>query len=471
MRLLPALLLLVGLLSPFAQEAAAAPRPRPVAQIQDSRRDGAPPPIPEPSRVVAIGSFQTAIGCPANDDPTCTLTDLTDDGGVWSGSFLLPPGQYDYRALATTPDGDVSLGEDGDPDGQDVSFTVTSPTGGAYFLYDTHTGEVSATAYDQELTVQIDALGVFALRPIENDEYEIFLTAPAGVYPYQIQANGEPIGTPDEINLGAGSRVHIVAGADGETIVKETVEVAALTVLKTDDAGQSLAGSCFALFASQDDIVNQACDADDGTDDGSTLLFFPDGVEPGTLELAETLVPEGQEAAEDQDVQVGPGGQTVTVQVAAGDGEPDDAGEGDEPTSTSDGRTIQDGDDPTESAAADDVVIDGGDDGDAGDDDGLTLRLETRDGATGETVEGACFRVETQTDEVCDDDDDASDGFVTLEGVDQGTYTVTETRPPDGYLSVGGFGLDIFAGGGEEYFIPHDADPVAPADDDDQTET
>ncbi|MEJ7763194.1 MAG: hypothetical protein WKF80_10430, partial [Thermomicrobiales bacterium] len=206
-RVFTALLLLAGVLSPFAQQAGARPGSRPVAQIQDSRRDGAPPPIPEPSRVVAIGSFQTAIGCPANDDPTCTLTELADDGGIWSGSFLLPPGQYDYRALAMTADGDVSLGEDGDPDGQDVTFTVTSPEGGAYFVYDTHTGEVSATAYDQELTLQIDALGVFALQPIENGEYEVFLTSPAGLYPYQVQVNGEPVVEPDgepvQINLGA----------------------------------------------------------------------------------------------------------------------------------------------------------------------------------------------------------------------------------------------------------------------------
>ncbi|MEJ7762424.1 MAG: SpaA isopeptide-forming pilin-related protein, partial [Thermomicrobiales bacterium] len=278
----------------------------------------------------------------------------------------------------------------------------------------------------------------------------------------------EPDGEPVQINLGADSRVHIVVDDEGQTLVKETVDPAALTVLKTDDAGQSLAGACFALFGDGDDLVNQACDADDGTDDGSTLLFFPNGVDPGTLQLVETLVPEGQEAAGDQDVQVGPGGQTVTVQVAAAGG--DDTGEdtvdGDEPTATVEDRTIRDGDDPTETSTGDDVVIDGGDD----DDGGITLRLETRDGATGETVEGACFRVETQTDEVCDDDDDVSDGFVTLEGVEPGNYTVTETTPPDGYLPVGSFSLDVFAGGGEEYFIPHAVDPAA-AEDDDPTET
>ncbi|HEV2109582.1 MAG TPA: SpaA isopeptide-forming pilin-related protein [Thermomicrobiales bacterium] len=452
------LLLAAGILAPFAQVAAATPRPLPLAAIPSNaaQRSDAPPPIPEPTRVVATGSFQTALGCPANNDPTCAASELTDDGGIWSESFLLPPGQYTYRAFVETPEGDFSLGQGGDPNGSDVTFTVQGDGGGAYFLYDTHEGEVSATPFSEQYVLSVEQLGDFALRPIDNNRYEVFLTSPAGQFPYEVLVNGEPVASDEQINLGFDSRVHIVVDASGETLVKEAIETAAVTVVKTDESDRPLPGSCFALYEGQNTLVNQACDIDDGAEDGQTLLFFPNGVEPGAYDLVETLVPDGQAAAEDQTIQVTTGSQTVEVQVADDAAPGDDGGDdtirtgGETPTEDA-SRVIRDSDETPEPEVTDEP------------DEGLTLELESRDRATGETVPGACYQVETQTDEVCDEDDGDEDGFVNLEGVEPGSYTVTETRPPDGYLSVGSFPLDIFTGGGEEYYIPHDPDPDAEA--------
>jgi uncharacterized surface anchored protein len=464
--LLTALLLVAGIFAPLAQVAGATPRSVPLASLPSNiaQRDDAPPPIPEPTRVVAIGSFQTALGCPANNDPTCAASELTDDGGIWSGSFLLPAGQYTYRAFVETPEGDFSLGQGADPDGRDVTFTVQGDGGGAYFVYDTHEGEVSATPFSDQYVLSVQQLGDFPLRPIENNRYEVFLTSPAGQFPYEVLVNGEPVASGEQINLGFQSRVHIVVDASGETLVKEAIETAAVTVVKTDESGTPLPGSCFALYEGQNTLINQACDIDDGAEDGETLLFFPNGVEPGTYDLVETLVPDGQAAAEDQTVQVTPGTQTVQVEVAT-DAAPEDEDDGGDTirtggeTPTEDpSRTIRDQDEATEPAATEEP------------EGAITLELESRDRATGETIPGACFRVETQTDEVCDGDDGDEDGFVNLEGVEPGSYTVTETRPPDGYLSVGSFPLDVFAGGGEEYYIPHDPDPDA-ATTDEPTET
>ena len=335
------------------------------------------------------------------------------------------------------------------PDGQDITFTVQGTGGGAYFVYDTHLGEVSATPFPAQYVLSIEQLGDYTLRPIANNRYEVYLTSPAGQFPYQVFATGEPVGPGEAINLDVQARVHIIVDANGETLVKETVEPAAVTVVKTDDGGAPLAGSCFALYEGQNTLANQACDGDDGAEDGETLLFFPNGVEPGSFELVETLVPDGQTASDDQTVQVTAGVQTVQVQVSATADETSTAPANDtirtggETPATDATRTIR-------SANATDTAA-----------PGLTLELESRDRGSGETIPGACFQVETQTDEVCDDDDGAEDGFVNLEDVAPGSYTVTETRPPDGYLSVGSFPLEVFAGEGEEYYIPHDVDPAA----------
>lgn len=459
LRLLATLLLAAGIFAPFAQLAAASPRAMPLAAVPATaaQRDGAPPPIPEPTRVVATGSFQSELGCPTDNDPTCNVSELPDDGGVWEESFLLPAGQYTYRAFVETPEGDFSLGENGDPEGEDITFTVQGTGGGAYFVYDTHLGEVSATPFPAQYVLSIEQLGDYTLRPIANNRYEVYLTSPAGQFPYDVLANSEVVGSGEAINLDAQARVYIVVDAIGQTLIKETVETASVTVVKTDESGTPLAGSCFALYEGQNTLANQACDDDDGAADGQTQLFFPNGVEPGQFDLVETLVPEGQPAAEDQTNQVASGTQTVQVQVEAaadetppsGTGDNDSIRTGGETPTTDATRTIRDSDGAATETETTTASV------------GLNLELESRDRASDETVPGACFQVETQTGEICDDDDGDEDGFVNLEGVAPGSYTVTETRPPDGYLTVGSFPLDVFAGQGEEYYIPHDIDPAA----------
>lgn len=454
LRLVATLFLAAGILAPFGQVAAATPLALPLAAIPAgaAQRDGAPPPVPEPTRVVATGSFQSELGCPSDDDPTCAVSQLPDDGGVWEESFLLPAGQYTYRAFVETPDGDFSLGQNGDPDGQDITFAVQGSGGGAYFVYDTHLGEVSATPFPAQYVLSIDQLGDYTLRPIANNRYEVYLTSPAGQFPYQVQENGEPVGPGDAINLDVQARVHIIVDADGQTLTKETVATAAVTVAKSDASGSPLTGSCFALYGGQNALANQACDGDDGAADGETLLFFPNGVVPGAFDLIETRVPDGQPASDDQTVQVTSGNQTVQAEVAPTAGEtPDTSPSGDDTIRTG-------GETPTDEATR--TIRDG--DASETPASGLTLELESRDRASGETVPGACFQVETQTDAVCDEDDGDEDGFVNLEDVEPGSYTVTETRPPDGYLTVGSFPLDVFAGeAGQQYYIPHDADPAA----------
>jgi hypothetical protein len=91
-----ALSLLVGLavpLSPLTGPASAAAwQGRPL-----------PPPLPAPVRVALSGSFQTALGCPADFDPTCPQTQLEDNGdGSWSTVLPVPPGDYVFRVVASS---------------------------------------------------------------------------------------------------------------------------------------------------------------------------------------------------------------------------------------------------------------------------------------------------------------------------------------------------------------------------------
>lgn len=53
-----------------------------------------------PTAVTAAGSFQSELGCPGDWQPECTTTALADaDGdGVWTGTFLVPAGSWEYKA-------------------------------------------------------------------------------------------------------------------------------------------------------------------------------------------------------------------------------------------------------------------------------------------------------------------------------------------------------------------------------------
>src|SRR3954447_5804037 len=104
--------LLVSLAAPFAPVAAAQPG------------SPLPPPLPAPNRVALAGSFQTALGCAADFDPTCPQTQLQNNrDGSFSAVLPIPPGDYTFRVVASS-DQDRSLGAGGDPDGDDLTLSV-----------------------------------------------------------------------------------------------------------------------------------------------------------------------------------------------------------------------------------------------------------------------------------------------------------------------------------------------------------
>jgi len=271
-----------------------------------------PPSLPKPTSVVVVGDFQDELGCPQDNDPTCPATALTENRGIWIGSFPIPPGTHSFRLVATS-DAERSLGQGADPNGPDLVVTVSEGTATVYVEYNPSTGRIIAAPRPVRAQVSSDA-GTIELRPIEHGRFEGYFDAPAGTVPFKVLLNGQPV-VEDQIELDQDSRVHIVVAADGTIVTIETVTPAALTVTRTNTNGAAVPGSCFAVLAADGNLASQTCDADDGVADGLTTIAFPNGLQAGSYTLRETLAPEGATPAPDQPVELVAGDNRVTVAI------------------------------------------------------------------------------------------------------------------------------------------------------------
>ncbi|MCC6315040.1 MAG: hypothetical protein IT337_13630, partial [Thermomicrobiales bacterium] len=311
---LTALAFLLGLLAPLTPGTLA---PLPAAA---QRAPALPPPLAAPVQVAAVGDFQTALGCPADDDPDCHQSQLDDTGsGMWSVFLPIPPGNYRLRIVARA-DRDVSLGQGGDPDGADIALDMPNDAAGAYISYDANTGAIVAkpAAHDVELTTDLGDR--IAMGPARRG-YRATFDAQAGTYGVQILVDGEPVAQ-DQISLDTPQRVIFETDASGQVTNKDIVPSATLTVTRTGASGAPAPGACFAVTRGNT-LVGQACDGDDGQVDGQTRVRFPDGIESNAYDLIETRTPEGQSPAEPQRIDLGPGPNTASVTAPGGQaGEP-----------------------------------------------------------------------------------------------------------------------------------------------------
>ncbi|HQY31511.1 MAG TPA: SpaA isopeptide-forming pilin-related protein, partial [Thermomicrobiales bacterium] len=376
--------------------------------VSAQQQDNTPPPFPAPSSVSVIGNFQAALGCPADNDPTCTITSLQlDDFGVWSGTFTIPPGSYSYRIVANA-DQQRSLGEDADPNGNDIDLDVPDDSTGTFFSYNQRTGEIYAASISQLTELQTD----FGTQPMfpEKDGDKFFAIVdgdPGTAFTAQVLVNGEPTGDPGQFTIGSGSRIRITSNANGRLDSKD-IEPVVLNITKTDDQGNALTGSCFSVYDG-DKVAGQACDTDDG-EDGVTQIRFSLGVGNG-LQLAESSTPDGQPVAEPQDIDLGPGVNNITVTAGGGGG-------------------IRTTDTPT--------------------DVNVSLQMQDDDG---NPIVGGCLQL-GDLGEQCDDD---SDGTITFENVPANqSYDLTETQAPDGFEPFAGGTVDV-GDSDMQYPVPHAA--------------
>ncbi len=113
-----------------------------------------PAPAPaQPASVTVAGSLQSKAGCAGDWDPACALTNLAFDatGGVWTKSFNLPAGSYEYKA-ALNGSWAENYGANAAPGGANIPLNLGAAAN-VKFYYDhaTHwiadgVGKVIATA-------------------------------------------------------------------------------------------------------------------------------------------------------------------------------------------------------------------------------------------------------------------------------------------------------------------------------------
>src|SRR5215211_7175779 len=344
-----------------------------------------PPPLPAPVRVALSGSFQTALGCPADFDPTCPQTQLQDNGdGSWSTVLPVPRGDYVFRVVASS-DAERTLGEGGDPNGADIPLSVPGNAAGVYFRYDTLTGEIVAEPAANAATLVTELGEQFAMAPSRGGGYELTWDAQPGSYGFQVLFNGQPVAQ-DSVSLDSPSRVIVaVDDRDGE-------------------------------------LRTQGCDADDGQLDGQLRLRAPNGLDDGNYTLRETFTPEGGTPVEDQRIELGAGRFEAVASTSADQSPPEESEPGTEEPSVQ----------PADVEPVDQPVIE------PGDAPGRLTVLAVD--AAQQPLPDACFAVVELGFEVCDDD---GDGAVVFDAVPSAPLTLRETTPPSGFASIGDLSITI----------------------------
>ena len=89
----------------------------------------------DPAGVALVGNLQSELGCPGDWQPECSATELfTTDGIVWSATFAVPAGLYEYK-VALNDGWDENYGAGGAAGGANIRLSVASPSN-VTFTYD-----------------------------------------------------------------------------------------------------------------------------------------------------------------------------------------------------------------------------------------------------------------------------------------------------------------------------------------------
>jgi pullulanase-type alpha-1,6-glucosidase len=130
-----------------------------------------------PASVTLAGSLQSELGCPADWQPDCAASRLTDpDGdGTWTGTFQVPAGSWQYKA-AINGAWTENYGAGGVLDGPNIALT-TAAAGPVTFSYDagTHRLTNDAAAPSGPLDPAVLDLARPSLREDLTDEVFYFV--------------------------------------------------------------------------------------------------------------------------------------------------------------------------------------------------------------------------------------------------------------------------------------------------------
>ena len=141
--------------------------------------DNVSTPIP-----VAVGSFQSELGCPSDWQPDCLrswLEDPAENGTATFQTTALPAGSYEAK-VAVDESWDVNYGAGGVPGGANIPFTVPYDHAPVTFSYDaaTHVLAVSAPISHGDLS-HFDLARKDCLGTARNTKSKVWYTVANGV--------------------------------------------------------------------------------------------------------------------------------------------------------------------------------------------------------------------------------------------------------------------------------------------------
>jgi pullulanase len=159
---------------------------------------------PIPHHVTVVGTFQTVLGCAEDWQADCEQSQLTYDAedDVWQGSFVLPAGDYEYKAVLDNSL-DENYGAASTRDGDNITLSLAEDAI-VLFFYDHKTHWIT----DDVNSVIATAIGSFQTKlgcddtwapnclrswlqdEDENGGYSLVTTAiPAGTYEVRVALN------------------------------------------------------------------------------------------------------------------------------------------------------------------------------------------------------------------------------------------------------------------------------------------
>lgn len=94
-----------------------------------------------PASVTLAGSLQSELGCAGDWQPSCTNTFLAKNGSLWSATFTVPAGSWEYK-IALDGAWTENYGANGTKDGQNISFTLAEEKS-ITFTYDETTHAIT----------------------------------------------------------------------------------------------------------------------------------------------------------------------------------------------------------------------------------------------------------------------------------------------------------------------------------------
>lgn len=103
-----------------------------------------------PTSVTLAGTIQSELGCPADWQPACAATNLTKNGTLWSATFTIPAGSWQYK-IALDGAWTENYGAGGIAGGDNITFVIAEEKA-VTFTFDEVTHAISDNSQDGVVT-------------------------------------------------------------------------------------------------------------------------------------------------------------------------------------------------------------------------------------------------------------------------------------------------------------------------------